>query len=81
MAEAVQAATGAEQVGDTAQLEAGRAILEAGGWFHRWRNRQDVCGQEQSTSRRVNGGLMCMFHDYASLRQSMGTALRVRSLH
>jgi hypothetical protein len=47
MAEAVQAASGAEPAGDSAQLKTGRAVLTTGGRLCRWRYVQDVCREEQ----------------------------------
>jgi hypothetical protein len=53
VAEAVQAARRAEPIGDAAQLKAGGAILEAGGWIRGRCDFQDVCCEEQPVAWRV----------------------------
>ena len=43
MAEAVQAAPGAQPAGGHAQRQAGGAVQQAGGWLHVQHHHQDVC--------------------------------------
>src|SRR4051812_17129450 len=66
VAEAVQAAARAKPSGDSAQLEAGGAVLEAGRWFRRRCYLEDVCGQEQPGAGRVEFVCFLAFPDTLS---------------
>ena len=55
MDKAVQAAAGAEPVGGTAELQAGGAVREAGGWVHGGGDGEDVWGAGKFVAREVGG--------------------------
>lgn len=59
VAEAVQAAPGAQQIGDIAQLATSGAVRTTGGWLHRGCQHKDVRGQEQLVAWRVIESKSC----------------------